>query len=128
MNLSIYGSLSFSGDELITDASWQTAGNTVSIPCGNWSATGYKSFSNTYQNKYGLKPNVLASYAYDGMNVLIEAIKKAGTDRENIQKSLSAIHYEGVTGLIRFDGKGNRLESLSAVKILNGLPMAGSTD
>ncbi len=44
------------------------------------------------------------------MNILIEAIRKAGTERENIQKTIAEIKYEGVTGTIEFDDKGNRKE------------------
>jgi ABC-type branched-subunit amino acid transport system substrate-binding protein len=39
---------------------------------------------------------------------LIEAVKEAGTERENIQKAMAKIRYEGVTGTIQFDDKGNR--------------------
>jgi branched-chain amino acid transport system substrate-binding protein len=109
MNLYLYGSLSFLGDEEIASSLVQATPVRVDIPSVNWSATRYKSFSETYQNKFGSTPNALASYAYDGMNVIIEAIKKTGTGRENIQKSISALHYEGVTGPFRFDNKGNRV-------------------
>jgi branched-chain amino acid transport system substrate-binding protein len=109
MNLFLYGSLSFLGDEQPSEAGYQTTGNSVAVPTWNYSASGYKTFIKAYQHKYGSIPNALASYAYDGMNLILEAIKKAGTGRENIQKSLSAIHYEGVTGPIRFDSKGNRM-------------------
>lgn len=128
MNLSIYGTMSFLGDDQIANLKLQTTGNNVEIPVGDWLATRYKSFSKAYQNKYGSTPNALASYAYDGMNVIIEAIKKAGTDRENIQKSISALHLEGVTGTIGFDDKGNRKGNLVVMKILNGLPVSVRTD
>jgi branched-chain amino acid transport system substrate-binding protein len=109
MNLLLYGSLSFLGDEQATATGRQMTGNAVAVPSCHWSAPGDKTFIKAYQNRYGSTPNALASYAYDGMNVLLEAIKRAGTGRENIQKSLSAIQYEGVTGPIRFDSKGNRI-------------------
>ena len=32
-------------------------------------------------------PGTVAAYAFDGMNILIEAIRKAGTEREKIQKA-----------------------------------------
>jgi branched-chain amino acid transport system substrate-binding protein len=111
MNVALYGSLSFLGDEQTADAKLHMTGKNIELPSVNRPATRYKSFSMAYQNKYGSTPDALASYAYDGMNVLIQAIKKGGTGRENIQKSLFAIHYEGVTGSIRFDSKGNRVEN-----------------
>jgi branched-chain amino acid transport system substrate-binding protein len=109
MKVSLYGSLSFLGDEEIANSLALPTPDRVEVPTDNWSETRYKSFSEAYQNKFGSTPNALASYAYDGMSVIIEAIKKTGTDRENIQKSISSLHYEGVTGSIRFDSKGNRV-------------------
>ena len=68
-------------------------------------------------------PGVVASYSYDGMNLLIKAIMEAGApDREKIQKALENIHYEGVTGSIRFDDKGNRAGNFKVTVIKNGLP------
>jgi branched-chain amino acid transport system substrate-binding protein len=109
MNISFYGSLSLLGDEQVTGALSQLFADLVETTFGNWSSPGYKSFGKSYRNKYGSDPDARACYAYDGMNLIIAAVRKAGTDRENIQKSLSAIHYEGVTGPIRFDSKGNRV-------------------
>ena len=55
------------------------------------------------------------------MNLIIDAIKNAGLDREMIQKSLAIIHYDGVTGAIQFDDKGNRIGTASLVEIKNGI-------
>ena len=53
---------------------------------------------------------MVAAYAFDGMSVLIEAVRISGSpEREKIQEALSKIQYEGVTGRIQFDDKGNRL-------------------
>ncbi len=57
------------------------------------------------------------------MNILIDAIRSAGTDREKLQKRLEGIKYEGVTGLIEFDDKGNRRGAPGLVEIKNGLPV-----
>jgi ABC-type branched-subunit amino acid transport system substrate-binding protein len=55
------------------------------------------------------------------MTILIEAINKAGTDRENIQKTIAKMHYAGVTGLIQFDGKGKRIGTPGFMEIRNGV-------
>lgn len=128
MNLSVYGSLAFIGDEHISDATLHPDAKGVEIPSGNWSVSRFTAFNKAYRGKYGVSPDARACYAYDGMNVIIEAIKTGGTDRENIQKSLFALHYEGITGTLMFDGKGNRAENLRVMKILNGLPVTVNTD
>jgi branched-chain amino acid transport system substrate-binding protein len=66
-------------------------------------------FKQAYKKYYGNTPGLVAAYAFDGMNVLIEAIRMSGSqEREKIQEVLSEIHYEGVTGHILFDERGNR--------------------
>ena len=81
------------------------------------------SFSEDYRKKYGNSPGALASSAFDGMNILIEAIRRAGTEREKLQKAVAGIKYEGVTGVIQFDEKGNRKGTPGFVEIKNGIPV-----
>ena len=40
-----------------------------------------KAFKADYYNRFGQEPDVFAAHAYDGMNILIEAIQKAGLNR-----------------------------------------------
>ena len=72
---------------------------------------GYKGldFQNEFKKYFDLTPDAIASYAFDGMNLIIEAIRNAGFTREKIQIALSKIRFEGVTGTIQFDERGNRL-------------------
>jgi len=72
---------------------------------------------------------MVASYSYDCMRVLIEAIRQSGnSDREMIENSLKNIRLTGVTGPIQFDSKGNRLGKLEMMKTKNGLPFSFKTD
>jgi len=73
---------------------------------------------------YGYRPDAVSAYAYDAVNLIIEAIKKTGPDRDKIQKSLVNMKYEGVTGMIHFDDRGNRLGSVCLMEIRKGLPVA----
>jgi len=52
-------------------------------------------FRKDYLKNYGKMLGAIAAYACDGVNLIIEAILKAGLDYQNIQKSLSKIHHEG---------------------------------
>ena len=69
---------------------------------------------------WGISPDPVAAYAYDGMNLIIKAIKNAGTSREQIQKYLKEVNYNGVTGTIRFDDRGNRIGEVELMRIKNG--------
>jgi branched-chain amino acid transport system substrate-binding protein len=78
-------------------------------------------FAKEYRKQFGNIPGAVAAYAFDGMNLLIEAIRKAGTEREGIQKALRDIKYDGVTGTIQFDENGNRKGVPVFVEIKKGI-------
>lgn len=69
-------------------------------------------FEDEYKKQYGSCPGMIAELSFDAMTTLIKAIKKTGTDRSDIQKSLTKIRFEGITGPIKFDDKGNRIGTL----------------
>ena len=73
---------------------------------------------------YRQMPGATAAYAFDGMNLIIEAVQNSGIEREAVQKALSGIQHKGVTGSIQFDDRGNRMGSASLIEIKNGLPVA----
>ena len=69
-----------------------------------------KDFENTYKALW--KVDTIGSYgyyAYDAAMVLLEAIKKAGTtDTDKVVDVLRGNSWDGVTGNIEFDSKGDR--------------------
>jgi branched-chain amino acid transport system substrate-binding protein len=57
---------------------------------------------------------LVASYAFDATSIIIEAIKIAGVaDHEKIQEALYKIRFDGATGPVQFDDKGNRTGKLT---------------
>ena len=82
------------------------------------------SFYEEYRKEYGSPPGAVAAYAYDGMNILIEAIRSGGTEREKLQETLKEFKYEGISGIIQFDEKGNRKGTPGFVQIKNGIPVS----
>jgi len=65
-------------------------------------------FEQKYKAKFNQDIQLYAPYAYDAMNVLIEAMKKAGsTEPAKYLPELSKIQYQGVTGNIIFDENGD---------------------
>jgi branched-chain amino acid transport system substrate-binding protein len=79
-------------------------------------------FIKTYEPKYG-KPTPTSALAFDGANVLINAIKQAGFDREKIRQQLRGIKgYQGVTGLIETDQNGQGGQSSIIMQVKNGVP------
>ena len=124
MSQPLFGSLSLLNENVLSEQDLQVLDDLLLIPSGNWPLSKSSAFILNYRRLYGQNPGMVAHYAYDGMNLLIEAIKEAGApEREMIQKSLQEIHYEGVTGLIQFDDKGNRMGPFKITHLKNGIPV-----
>ena len=83
---------------------------------------GGKAFSDKYKGKYNMEIQIYAPYAYDAANILIEAMKKAGSsDPAKYLPALAGITYKGVTGNITFDEKGDiKGGSISLYQVKNG--------
>ncbi len=68
---------------------------------------GGKTFQEKFNAKYG-KVQIYAPYAYDAASVMIEAMKQAGSaEPGKYLPVLAKIRYNGVTGPIQFDEKGD---------------------
>lgn len=58
-----------------------------------------KEFVAAYKKATGKEPFNLHGYGYDGIHIVAEAIKKAGsTDREKIREAMQTVTYKGVMG------------------------------
>ncbi|MCX7902687.1 MAG: branched-chain amino acid ABC transporter substrate-binding protein, partial [Burkholderiaceae bacterium] len=65
-------------------------------------------FKQKYKAKFGTDVQVYAPYSYDAVYVIAEAIKRAGSaDRAAITAAMPATNYNGITGTIQFDEKGD---------------------
>lgn len=70
----------------------------------------WTNFVARFQKRYDMKPDIYAGYAYDGTQMLIDAIKKAGPNRYRIHDQMRAINeYNGVCGYMRFDGRSDNI-------------------
>ncbi|AET56933.1 putative high-affinity branched-chain amino acid ABC transporter, amino acid-binding protein [Paenibacillus terrae HPL-003] len=65
-------------------------------------------FAKAYEAAYSKQPDNHAAYAYDAASVILDAIKKGGTDRESIKKQLDTLKdFKGATGTLTFDQNGD---------------------
>ena len=83
-----------------------------------------KVFQKKYFKNFGIKPDVFAAHAYDGMTLIIKAIQKVGLNRVLIRDVLMDLKtfqgYNGVTGKIILDQSGNDIGTIFLSKIENG--------
>lgn len=77
-----------------------------------------KKFEAAFFEKYGYRPKVATCYTYDGMQMILEALRSSGGDREIFRKVLTNLDYkQGLTGPISFDELGNRKDAARLIKI-----------
>jgi ABC-type branched-subunit amino acid transport system substrate-binding protein len=83
-----------------------------------------KQFKTDYIKRFGMEPDVFAAHAYDGMNILIQSIERAGLNRALIRDVLTDMKitsgYKGVTGELVYDGTWNNIRPIFMAKVTNG--------
>ena len=61
-------------------------------------------FNRRFEKRFGRRPETFASLGFDTMNILLNAICRAGLNRGKIRDALTGLeHYKGVTGEMTFD-------------------------
>lgn len=71
-----------------------------------------KAFLEAYKKKYNMEPILYAPFTYDAVNLLIAAMQKADSvDPAKYLPALASIEYQGASGTIKFDEKGDRKDA-----------------
>lgn len=69
-------------------------------------------FLNAYKTKFKVDPILYSPFTYDAANLLIQAMKKAGSaDPAKYLPVLAASNHTGASGNIQFDEKGDRKDA-----------------
>jgi branched-chain amino acid transport system substrate-binding protein len=83
----------------------------------------WQAFREAYLQKFHEEPIDYAAYAYDGINILIAAIEKAGLNRGRIMDALRDYQmktYQGVTGTVYFDHTLNNISPVNFARVKDG--------
>ncbi len=71
-----------------------------------------KGFLDAHKKRFNVDPIIYAPFTYDAANLLIAAMQKAdSTDPAKYLPELANISYEGASGRIEFDAKGDRKDA-----------------
>jgi branched-chain amino acid transport system substrate-binding protein len=80
-----------------------------------------KKFLDAYKAKFNQDPILYAPFTYDSTNLLIEAMKKANSaDPAKYLPELQKIAFNGATGPIAFDPKGDRRDAEITIFTMKG--------
>ncbi len=80
-------------------------------------------FCRNYRQRFHAEPGAYAAYAFDGMNMLIAAIRQAGLNRGLVMDALRDYEmkkYQGVSGTAFFDYTLNNIAPVTFAKVVNG--------
>jgi branched-chain amino acid transport system substrate-binding protein len=80
-------------------------------------------FREAYLKRFHAEPDPFASYAFDGMNLLIAAVRKAGLNRGRIMDALrehAMKEYQGASGTAFFDYTLNNIAPVNFAQVKNG--------
>jgi branched-chain amino acid transport system substrate-binding protein len=83
----------------------------------------WQAFQTRYRQKFNEDPDPYAAYAYDGMNILIAAIQKAGLNRGRIMEALrdyQTKEYGGVADRVKFDRTLNNVAPITLAQVRSG--------
>jgi branched-chain amino acid transport system substrate-binding protein len=82
-----------------------------------------KKYLADFRAEYKEEPDQIATYAYDGVKILANAMTVVGQDKGKIREHILGIkNYQGVQGHYAFTPNGDGLHSVSIVKIVGGKP------
>src|SRR5476649_994773 len=80
-----------------------------------------KKFLDAYRAKFNVDPILYSPFTYDSTNLLIAAMKKANSsDPAKYLPELAKISYDGASGTIAFDDKGDRKEAEMTIFTMKG--------
>jgi branched-chain amino acid transport system substrate-binding protein len=81
----------------------------------------WASFVVRFRERWGHEPDAYAAYAYDGAQILIHALQRAGPNRWRIRDQVCNLDfYQGVTGWMQFDGTGSNIAPVRLVRFEHG--------
>jgi ABC-type branched-subunit amino acid transport system substrate-binding protein len=122
MTQRVFGSHRTLGPDLVKRAGPAAEGFQAVYPYDpNSTDPAWLTFQQRYEAKYHEQPDHFSALAYDQMQILLQAICKAGLNRAMIRDALyGTVTYTGVTGPMQFDPNDKQLRNLYLGTVHNG--------
>ena len=82
-----------------------------------------RKYAADYRKEYNEEYDTTTAWPYDGLDILVNAIKKGGEDRAKIRAAILATQgYKGMMGTFSFTPNGDGLHEVAIVQIEKGAP------
>jgi ABC-type branched-subunit amino acid transport system substrate-binding protein len=122
MKQRVFGSFRVLGDGLLANAGASAEGLEAVFPFDpTRDDPAWLAFRQTFEKRFGKQPEAFASLAYDTMNILLQAVCRAGLNRGRIRDALAGTEqYKGVTGQMVFDPNSKNMVPLYLATVRNG--------
>jgi len=122
MTQRVFGSYRTMGDTLLAAAGAAAEGMEAVFPYDpTRDDPVWTSFRSRFAKRFNRQPEAMASLAFDTMNVLLDAICRAGLNRGKIRDALAGLEgYKGVTGQMVFDPNSKNVVPLFLATVHNG--------
>jgi branched-chain amino acid transport system substrate-binding protein len=122
MQQRVFGSFRVLGNDLLRIAGDAAEGLEAVFPFDpTRDDPAWLTFQQRFEKRFDKPPEVFASLAYDTMNILLEAICRAGLNRGRIRDALTGLErYKGVTGEMVFDPNAKNIVPLYLATVKGG--------
>ena len=122
MKQPVFGAFRVLGDDLLRIAGEAAEGLEVVYPFDPSREDAlWTGFQQRFATAYGTRPDAFAALGFDTMNILLNAICRAGLNRGRIRDQLYAVErYRGVTGEMIFDPNAKNMAPMYLGKVRNG--------
>ena len=122
MKQRVFGSHRTIGDELLQLAGPAAEGFEALYPYDpSRNDPSWLGFVSRYQARYNEKPDHFAALAYDQMQILLDAICRAGLNKGRIRDALTGLtSYKGVTGNMIFDPNCKNIAPMFLARVHDG--------
>jgi branched-chain amino acid transport system substrate-binding protein len=122
MKQRVFGSHRTIGDELVKLAGPAAEGFEAVFPYDpTRTDPRWLDFTVRYEARFHEKPDHFASLAYDAMQILLDAICRAGLNKGRIRDALTGVEsYKGVTGDMVFDPNCKNIAPMFLARVHNG--------
>jgi len=122
MKQRVFGSFRTIGDDMLLSAGAAAEGMEAVFPFDpSRDDPAWTGFRARFARRFDRQPEVFASLAFDTMNILLDAVCRAGLNRGRIRDALAGREgYKGVTGEMVFDPNSKNTVAMYLATVRNG--------